>query len=97
MKGRRLAMVVTLGALLFAVLGGEFSTWDWLTLRGEERALQVRIAQLTQEVDSLRGVAVAIETDPLVQERIAREQFGMLRRGEFSYQLIPDRDPEERD
>jgi cell division protein FtsB len=37
----------------------------------------------------LTKAATAIETDPRVQERAAREQFGMLRKGEFLYRIVP--------
>ena len=45
--------------------------------------------QLTRLVDSLERAAVAIERDPRTQERVARERFGMLRKGEFLYRLVP--------
>jgi hypothetical protein len=42
-------------------------------------------------VDSLTRAANAIERDPRVQERVARESFGMIRKGEFLYKLVrPD-------
>ena len=44
---------------------------------------------LTRLVDSLERAAVAIEHDPRTQERVARERFGMLRKGEFLYRLVP--------
>jgi hypothetical protein len=40
-------------------------------------------------VDSLQRTAVALERDPRVQERVARESFGMIRRGEFLFKLVP--------
>jgi cell division protein FtsB len=75
-------------ALLFAVQGGEYSTWDFLTLRREEADEKGRIAELRKEVDSLEKEAVAIERDPATQERLARELYGMLRKGEFVYNII---------
>ena len=39
--------------------------------------------------DSLQRLARALETDPAAQERAAREQFGMIRRGELLYRLVP--------
>jgi hypothetical protein len=41
-------------------------------------------------VDSLRKEAIAVETDPQVQERLARELYGMLRKGEFVYSITRD-------
>jgi cell division protein FtsB len=73
----------------FAVEGGEYSTWDYRALKrelGDEQARQVR---LTRMVDSLTRLRHSIETDPAVQERIAREQYGMIRPGERLYRLAP--------
>jgi cell division protein FtsB len=75
-------------ALLFAVQGGEYSTWDWMTLRREEADEKSRITELRKEVDSLEKEAIAVERDPATQERLARELYGMLRKGEFVYNII---------
>ena len=75
-------------ALLFALQGGEYSTWDWITLRREERDETSRISELRREVDSLEKEAIAVETDPATQERLARELYGMLRKGEYVYNII---------
>lgn len=77
-------------ALAFAFQGGEYSTPAWLQLRREERVEQARIAELRQEVDSLARLAKLVETDHWTQEKIAREQHGMLKRGEHAF-LIEDR------
>jgi cell division protein FtsB len=72
-----------------ALLGGEYSTFDWLTLKrrlAEERRV---IAELEAEIDSLARLARALETDPAAQERAAREEFGMIRDGEILYRLVP--------
>jgi cell division protein FtsB len=84
---RRLALLLVVLGLIFAVAAGEYSTWDWLTLRREERVERARIAALQGEVDSLAREAIAVETDPEVQERLARELYGMLRQGEFGYTI----------
>jgi cell division protein FtsB len=85
----RLAIVllVVVGALCFALLGGEYSTFEWLSLRRAERAETARIRLLQREVDSLAIVAKLVETDPETQERIAREQHGMLKKGEHAFIL----------
>lgn len=91
MTRRRLALLVLALALVFALLGGEYSTWDWWVLRRTVRVERDRIDALRAETDSLRRQAHAVETDPAVQERLARELYGMLRPGEFSYNIIrPD-------
>ena len=76
-------------ALYFAVQGGEYGTLDLLKLRREVAAEQEKVTLLKQALDSLGREAMAIEHDPRVQEHVAREQFGMIRRGELLYKLVP--------
>ena len=76
-------------ALYFALQGGEYGTLDLVQLRREEAEERGNVARLQHLVDSLTKAAVAIERDPLTQERVARERFGMLKEGEFLYRLVP--------
>lgn len=76
-------------ALYFAIQGGEYGTLDLLKLRREVAAEQGKVALLKHALDSLGREAMAIEHDPRVQEQVAREQFGMIRRGELLYKLVP--------
>jgi cell division protein FtsB len=89
--GRWAALVVLGLAVLFALQGGEYSTLDLLKLERQTGAEGAEVARLQHEVDSLTRAANAIEHDPRVQERVARESFGMIRKGEFLYKLVrPD-------
>ena len=76
-------------ALYFALQGGEYGTLDLLQLRRQEREEVANVARLRTLVDSLTKAAAAIEHDPRVRERVARERFGMIKRGEFLYRLVP--------
>jgi cell division protein FtsB len=68
-----------LAALVFAVQGGEYGTRDLIRQR-ERRATLVRTNDSLQHIiDSLRAYKHRVETDPALQERIAREEFGMVR------------------
>jgi cell division protein FtsB len=84
------ALGVVLLALIFAFQGGEYSTGDWITLRRDARAERAEVEALKAAIDSLRALAGRIERDPAEQERIAREEFGMIRPGEFLYRLVPN-------
>jgi cell division protein FtsB len=66
-------------AIVFAVEGGEYGTSDLLEQRTRERRLRVEIDSLSRVVDSLGRYKRRVETDPKLQERIAREEFGMVR------------------
>ena len=76
-------------ALYFGVQGGEYGTWDLMQLRRDEAEELEQVARLKRAVDSLQRAALAIEQDPKVQERVARELYGMIRKGEFLYKLVP--------
>ncbi len=90
-RTRLLVLIVVALALLFAVQGGEYSTGDWLTLRRQVAEQEASLQQLQQDIDSLQDLAKQVETDRAVQERIAREEFGMIRPGEIQYQILtPD-------
>jgi cell division protein FtsB len=80
--------VVLVGVAVFA---GEYSTIDWLKLRGQLADQQEAVAVLRAELDSLARVARALETDPAAQERAAREGFGLIRDGEILYRIVPKR------
>jgi cell division protein FtsB len=76
-------------ALYFALQGGEYGVLDLRQLRRETVEESTAVAELEELVDSLERVAAAIERDPKMQERVARERFGMLKSGEFLYRLVP--------
>ena len=84
---RIIAAVVILGGIAFGALGGEYSTLNWWTLRQQVTDENSAIERLRVEVDSLSKVAQALETDPVIQEKVARESFGMLRPGEIEYRV----------
>ena len=85
------ALAVIVLAVLFAVEGGEYSTLDLLKLQRRAADEAAEVSRLQRVVDSLTKAATAIERDPVVQERVARESFGMIRKGEFLYKLVrPD-------
>jgi len=75
--------------LALAAWGGEYSTADWLTMRRQLAEERDKVAALRVEVDSLAKAAKDLETNPIVQERVAREEFGMIRDGELLYRVVP--------
>ena len=87
--GRWAALAALAFALYFAVQGGEYGTTDVLELRRAVGREEAEVARLHRLVDSLEKAARAVERDPRTQERVARETFGMIRRGEFLFRLVP--------
>jgi cell division protein FtsB len=76
---RVLLGALLLGVVVFAVQGGEYGTSDLVRQRTKRERLQARIDSLTRLVDSLERRKRAIRSDAAVQERIAREEFGMVK------------------
>lgn len=84
---------VVIAALLFAIQGGEYSTLDLVRQRRERRHLSTSIDSLARAVDSLRQYRDRLLHDPRLQERIAREDFGMVRgTKELLYRFAEPRD-----
>ena len=76
---RILFWAVVVVALVYAVQGGEWGTDDIVAQRKRAARLRAEIDSLKHDIDSLGKVKTSILTDPSVQERIAREEFGMVR------------------
>ncbi len=93
MIGKIVLWLVVAGAIVFAVQGGEYSSMDLWHQRQRKIRLQAETDSLTREVDSLRQVVKAVQTDRATQERIAREEFGMVRGDkEIIYRLDGQKD-----
>ena len=90
MTPARWAAVAALAfALYFAIQGGEYGTTHLLELREDVELEQEQVVRLKVVVDSLEGAVQAIQRDPRVQERVAREAFGMIKRGEYLFRIVP--------
>ena len=74
-----LIAAAAVAALVFAVQGGEYGTRDLLRQNARRTMLLTTIDSLRRVVDSLKAYKHRVETDPALQERIAREEFGMVR------------------
>ena len=66
-------------ALYFAVQGGEYSTKDLYVLRRRSAGLTHQVDSLQRQVDSLGRYLRLVKSDSATMERIAREEFGMVR------------------
>jgi cell division protein FtsB len=75
-------------ALYFAVQGGEYGTTDILEQRKRMSQYRAAIDSLQRSVDSLEALSEELRTNRALQERIAREEFGMIREGEILYRFV---------
>ena len=58
-------------------------------LRDKNRDLEVKIKQLSIENSLLQQELKRISSDPVYQEKIAREKMGIVRKGEIPIKIIP--------
>jgi cell division protein FtsB len=66
-------------AVYFAVQGGEYSTKDLFVLQRRTGSLTRQVDSLQHQVDSLGRYLKLVKGDSATMERIAREEFGMVR------------------
>jgi cell division protein FtsB len=66
-------------ALYFGVQGGEYSTRDLYVLNRRTRTLTRQVDSVQHQVDSLSRFLKLVRSDSATMERIAREEFGMVR------------------
>ncbi len=94
---RIVGLVVLVSAIVFAIQGGEYGTTDLFQQRSRKADLLAAIDTLEKQVDSLERVKKSIESDPVVQERIAREEFGLIRGDkEILYRFAEPREDSDR-
>jgi cell division protein FtsB len=77
--GRIVWIAIGVIVLVYALQGGEYSTTALLSQRARAKRMRASMDSLRHEIDSLARVKKAVQADPAVQERIAREEFGMVR------------------
>ncbi len=79
-------------AAYYAVFGGEYSVFDLRRARVDGDAERVELAELRQMIDSLGAWSDSLQNDAATLERVAREQFGLIREGETLYRFATPSD-----
>ena len=83
--------VGALAVLVYAIEGGEYGTSDLLSQRDRQTALARQVEELAQDVDVMRAELKAVTSDPVRLERMAREEWGMVRgEKELLYRMRTD-------
>lgn len=58
-------------------------------LAAKEKELQVRIKQLKKDNARLQEETLRLKNDPFYIEKIAREKYGLVKKGETVYNIEP--------
>ena len=74
-----------LGFLIYSFIGGQTGLIRIRALHQETQALRERKVALAAEADRVDRNRASMAKDPLLTERVARERFHMVKKGETLY------------
>jgi cell division protein FtsB len=80
---RGLIAALWVGTAYYLVFGGVYSVFDMQELDTQRGAANTRIDSLIARTDSLIHRGDSLATMPAAIERVAREEFGLIRDGEL--------------
>lgn len=89
---RRNAVWFLAAAFVLLLMQDVFGTHGVLAMRRaqqETKSVRAEIDQLNQENGQLQENVKSLKTDPAAIERIAREEMGLARPGEYIFRLSP--------
>lgn len=75
-------------ALLIFLFSGQRGCWRQARVRMERRAIEAEIRTLEEEKKRLEAEKKTLD-DPAVVEKIAREEYGMSKKDEKVYRVVP--------
>lgn len=64
-----------------------YSLWTRYELSQKKEDLKVKTEQLDRETEELKKQIEDLQNDPVLLERIAREEYGMKKEGETVYKI----------
>jgi len=76
---------IALGFLVYSFLGGQTGLIRIRALQSETHALRARKVSLAAEAERVDQNRANMAKDPLLTERVARERFHMVKKGEILY------------
>jgi cell division protein FtsB len=89
---RRVVVAVVTLAIVAVLFVAVFPTQALLEQRREREAMAGQVARMTKNNDTLDAQARKLEDDAEI-ERLAREQYNLVRPGEEAYALLPSAPP----
>ncbi len=81
-----------LGYLVYSFVGGDSGLIRIRALQSETAALRARKVALNAEADRVERSRKDTAKDPLLEERVARERFHMVKKDEILYRYQADED-----
>ena len=71
-----------------AILMGDSGLFSILQMKGMKSSLQDEISALEQTRDEATEYNDALRNDPWTVEKVAREEYGMIKNGETCYRVV---------
>lgn len=85
-------VISLLASVLYLFLGAEDSLLDVRTARQQLAQAEVEVDRLKTQNDSLQQALWRLENDPAYLEKVAREEYGLIKPGERVYRLSSSTD-----
>jgi len=86
---RKLLLFLLLVLLLYIFIGGDYGLYRIYHLRRRTRELEAENAKLLEEHKRLVEERRKLEGDLGYIEKLAREKYGMIKKGEIVYEIVP--------
>jgi cell division protein FtsB len=77
---------------VFAILMSDSGLFSILHMKGMKRGLEVEIGALGQKRDEAAAYNEDLRNDPDAVEKVAREEYGMIKEGEICYRVVLEED-----
>lgn len=91
LKNRRVVLALIIGVpLAMFVLFGSRGVLQRVKLQQQKAELELKIREAEAETERLQAESKALDGDERAIEKVAREKYGMLRKGEKVYKVTPD-------
>lgn len=84
-RGLWIGALALLAYLIWSFVGSDSGLFRIATLKQQTEALQRKKAELAVRVDALEQRRKAEARDPLLEERVARERFHLVKKDEILY------------
>lgn len=84
-RGLWIGALALLAYLVWSFVGSDSGLFRIATLKRQTEALQKKKAELAVRVDALEQRRKAEARDPLLEERVARERFHLIKKDEILY------------
>ncbi len=88
---KRLLLLLFMVLLLYIFIGGDYGLYEIYHLRKKTSELKREKARLLDEQNRLIEKKNNLEQDLGYIEKVARENYGMIKKGEIVYEVVPEK------